>query len=444
MYIKDSVIWKERSYGSLLFDAKSERIMKLNRMGTRIFLLHLNRRRSVDHIVKTLSYEYNMEKNQIKRDVEDFILSLKNSGMLTDDIIERGTINLLEIDPPLDSCTLVLTQRCNLQCKHCFVSGNRRTEELSTEDVKKIIDELSTFKIFDLVITGGEPLMRHDILDLLKYCDFKNVHVTLFTNGTLIDENFIENVKNLKILLRVSIDGATRETNDYIRGEGTFEKAISAVEKSVKAGIRTGMATTIYKGNFPECRKMVDLAKKLGCYKFEMSEIIPMGNAKGRPEFFLSQEEFEELRWYNLERFFDTPMIRSGKNMNRLVDNFFDAQDFKGRDMCTAGKSSCAISSEGDVYPCQLFMDFPEFYEGNIKKTSLEELWVNGFKKLRNLSAKDIKKCASCECLSTCAGGCRARAYAATGDLYAPMDEDYCKVTRSIWKRLTRNSACFK
>lgn len=434
MYIKDSVICKTREYGAILFDVKSGKKMKLNRLGTRIFFLYYNRHKSVDQIIDILASEYDADRNQIEEDVNNLIHILQTSGMTTNDIAERGVLNLLEVNPSLDTCTLVITQKCNLECKHCFLSSNKKTKELSTEDIKKVIDDLSTLQILNLVITGGEPFMREDILDVLRYCNLKKVPVTLFTNGTLIDEKIIESIKELRILLRVSLDGATMKTNDCIRGYGVFEKALWTIEKSVKAGIPTGIATTIYQGNFPEYKQMVDLAEKMGCYEFEMSEVVSMGNAKKHPEILLSPEQIQEIRSYTLKRSFDHSMIRAGM-IDPLFDSSFDSEGQKGRDLCSAGRTTCAISPEGDVYPCQLFTGFPEFCEGNVIEAPLEEIWVNGFKRFREMSVKDIRKCTSCECSSSCAGGCRARAYAASGDLFAPMDDVYCTITRDIWKK---------
>ncbi|RLG01440.1 hypothetical protein DRN58_01775 [Thermococci archaeon] len=437
MYIKDNVIWKSRSYGSLLFDVKSGKKIKLNSMATRIFLMHFSRRETMEDIIRILSYEYNIEKSQIEKDVKEFFDSIKNSGMVTEDIKRKGVINLLEIEPPLDTCTLVITGRCNLNCKHCFVSGNRPTEELATNEIKTLIDDLATLKIFDLVITGGEPLLRNDLIEILHYCNSKNIHVTLFTNGTLINDEFIDKIKNLSIFLRVSLDGATEEMNDFVRGTGVYKKVISAIKKSVSANIPTGIATVIYKNNFSEYDKMIDLAKELGVSEFEMSPIILIGNAMTNQELALSSEQIEELRLYNLKRSFDTPIVRDSLGIDGLLDTVFDVEELNGREMCSAGRSTCAVSPKGDIYPCQLFMDFSEMCAGNIKVQSIIEIWENSliFEKFRKLSAKNIKKCASCECLTSCAGGCRARAYAQFKSLYAPMDDGFCNVTRSIWNK---------
>ncbi len=192
------------------------------------------------------------------------------------------------------------------------------------------------------------------------------------------------------------------------------------------------MATVICKNNFSEYDKMVDIAQKLGVSEFEMSEIIDWGNAKDHPELVLSYDQVKELRLYNLKRSFDTPMIRAGLGVDRLGDNVFDAEELKGREMCNAGRSACAIAPDGQVYPCQLFMGFPEMSAGNIRDQSILEMWADSFENFRKLTARDIEKCASCKCLSSCAGGCRARAYARCGSLYAPMDDMFCKISCDI------------
>lgn len=440
MYIKDTVLWKTRPYGSILYDTKTREKVKLNQSGTRMFLMHCNRRRSLEDIVKVYVYEYEIDEAEVEKDVKEVFDTVVKSGMVTDDMERRGYINMLEPEPHMDACTLVITGKCNLNCRHCIVSGSRKMNELTTDEIKTLLDDLVDFKIFDLVVTGGEPLTRKDFMEILNYCDDRNIHVTLFTNGTLVTDEFIDKVKDKGIMVRMSLDGATKETNDFMRGEGVYEKVISAIKKCKDAGIETGLASVIYAGNFHEYEKLSQLAQELGVSEFEMTEVLPFGFAKDHPEFLLSTQQLEELRSYCLLRVLDTPMFRAGFGTDAAMDKAFSPEELKGREMCTAGRSVCAITPEGDVYPCQPFMDFPEMKTGNIRETPILDIWGDSpiFEEFRRLTATDIEKCASCECLISCAGGCRARAYARTKDLYAPMDDEFCEISLNIWNKFCK------
>jgi radical SAM protein with 4Fe4S-binding SPASM domain len=441
MWIKDSVIWKIRNYGSILYDVQTGAKIKLNSMGTRIFLLYFSRRKPVDHIIKVLTYEFGEQNaEEIKNDVLQVMDQIKNSPVITLDSAHRGIISLFEVDLPLDTCTLVITRRCNLSCRHCIVSGNRPGPEMSLEDITKLVDALAELKVLDLVITGGEPLLRKDLAEIIEHCSENNVHVTLFTNGTMMTDDFFKRAKGKKILLRFSLDGSSSQSNDPIRGAGTFDKVVNAIQKCVTLGIPTGIAAVLHQDNFREYNAMIGLAKQLAVSELEISEILPYGNAKDCPELALTPEQLEEMRMLHLLRSIDTPLIRASLGIDRFLESSFEEKDIKSREMCSAGTVNCAISPEGDVYPCQLFMEFPEMRAGNILSQPLDEVWTSSpvFKQLRQLKASDIEQCASCDVLKSCGGGCRARAYASTGSLYAPMDATFCKITNNIWRRISQ------
>ena len=369
-------------------------------------------------------------------------------GYLSDMIFRRGLLNVLKgisyygiTKPQVTYAPFLVvwdwTHMCNLKCKHCYINADKKLEsELTTEEAKKLIDELADCGVVALSFAGGEPLIRPDFFEVANYAKQKGFHVSLATNGTLITQKVAKKLKKVGVdYIEISLDGAKAETHDNFRGiHGVFKKTLEGIRNCLKAGLYTCIATTVTKSNFEEIPEIYELAKKLGVQFLIFFNFIPSGRGKNIINLDILPEQRE-----NLLNFIYEKMISSSKpqvmctapQLGRIcaqkgmsIPTHFFTQDIIGKYAelsefiggCGAGRLYCSIEPNGDVQPC-VFMPIKI---GNIREKPLKEIWHNSkvLEKLRDRS-KLKANCSSCEYKFVC-GGCRSRAYAYFGDVLAP------------------------
>jgi len=299
--------------------------------------------------------------------------------------------------------TWEVTYNCNLSCIHCLSdSGPRRSGELNTEECLRVIDQLSSVKVFQLNIGGGEPFMRPDFLDLMDYAHDKGIVTCISTNGTLISEEIAKRLDHKLVYIQVSLDGATEESNDAIRGKGSHAKVLKALEHLRKRNIEVSINTVLTRLSFPELDKMSNLAASFGA-KFRVSRFRPSGRGKvSWAELNVSREEMVAFSGW-LSR---NLAVSTG-------DSFFSVTTEErrslGLNMCGACKLTCCLSPTGGIYPCA-FLQEEEFRAGKMPDDDFKFIWDTSpvFESFRQL---EIKSCESCHRFDLCHGGCPAIAY---------------------------------
>jgi heme b synthase len=329
-----------------------------------------------------------------------------------------------------------LTKACNLACIHCRASAIKdpAPDELSTAEAKHFVDELIEYKPI-IILTGGEPLLRSDIYDIAKYASGHSLRVVLATNGTLLAPDIVKRLKDAGIQrVSISIDGSTRETHDIFRGEkGAFESALQGIEILKNAGMSFQINTTITKRNITEIPNILELALELGAQALHIFLLVPTGRGE--------EIESEEIPPYEYERvlnwFYDKSRTSRIQLKATCAPHYFRIMRQRAKEEgiritkethgleamtkgCLGGSGFCFVSSKGDVYPC----GYLPALAGNIRQKSFKMIWEKS-KVLNDLRdpGKLKGKCGKCEYRAVC-GGCRARAYAATGDY---LDEEpYC------------------
>jgi radical SAM protein with 4Fe4S-binding SPASM domain len=328
---------------------------------------------------------------------------------------------------------LDITNKCNLCCLHCHASANELAGPfLTTEKIFQLITTFKALKIFSLQIGGGEPFVHPDILSILQHAIRQNIHVVMSTNGTLITDILAKTLKDIGITnLQVSLDGATPAVHDKFRGiHGCFEKTLKGIEYLLNVGIAVHIACTLSKNNLHQIPAMVELAYNLGASSFRTMCFMPGGRALSNSELVYCNAEFlqtiEQLRQLR-EQFrdkvivsYEMPFIvkeQSIPSKNRLdpIDEYFVG--------CSAGKRECRILPNGNVVPCPLFGNNPDYIAGNVMQQEFIDIWLNSpvFKKFRAFNyTQKTGKCPQCEFGYICNGGCPAVAVNRTGDFYAP------------------------
>jgi mycofactocin biosynthetic radical S-adenosylmethionine protein MftC len=311
--------------------------------------------------------------------------------------------------------TWEVTYACNLACIHCLSdAGRKRAGELTTTQCLRVIDSLSDLNVFQFNIGGGEPFMRPDFLDLMAYAHERGMVTCISTNGTLIDEDIARRLDNKLVYIQVSLDGATPASNDPIRGEGSFNKAVKALAHLRKRDIDVSINTVLTRLSFPELDKLVDLASDFGA-KLRVSRFRP----SGRGVCSWSQLNLNRDQMLGFSHWLSEHLTVS------TGDSFFSVSTEErrslGLNMCGACKMTCCISPEGDVYPCAFLQD-AEFLAGRLPQEEFSDIWDNSpvFASFREL---EIKSCESCHRFDLCHGGCPAIAYHTQRKLGLPDPE---------------------
>ena len=360
------------------------------------------------------------------------------------------------------------TQLCNLKCKHCYASaGKPDPNELTAQEAFKALDKLVDAGVNIIAFSGGEPLMRKDIFDVLKRASDYGVFTAIATNATLITKDVAKRLKDVNLgYVQISLDGANPETHNGFRGVSkAFERTIQGIKNCVEQDIFVEVATTATKLNYEEIPAIIDLCEKLNVDWWMMYNFVPTGRGRFIIENDLSPEEREKVLRVLWEKLRSKPKLqvlstapqyarvalqmekeakeKSGEIVvpthfynPRLHGQLVELSDFIGG--CGAGRFYCALEHDGVITPCVFF----PLKVGNIKTDDFGELWENN-KVFLDLRDRDRLKphCGVCKYRYVC-GGCRARAYGYFGDYLAP--DPGCINNMGEWRKLVSNVANLK
>src|SRR5216117_1783823 len=317
-----------------------------------------------------------------------------------------------------------LTRRCNLECAHCYISAGPResaTSELETAEAVRIVDELVAVNPAPLIIlSGGEPLLRHDLTQIAAYAAERGATVVVGTNGTLLTDERIAGLKAAGVRgVAVSIDSLRPSYHDNFRhGKGSLEATTLALGRLRAARLDFIIQTTATKGNRAELERLAQWSAEQGAVAFNCYFLVATGRGAGMSD--LSPAEYEAVladlaRWQREYR--GTMMVRAkcAPHFMRHVHAADPASPILNYETrCPCGTQYCRITPDGKLTPCPYL---PEV-AGDLRAQSFVEIWRSSplFRQLRE--GKLGGKCGSCEYQKLC-GGCRARAFALEGDVLA-------------------------
>lgn len=328
-----------------------------------------------------------------------------------------------------------LTRRCNLKCAHCRASagegGANGRDELSFDEAKAVVDDIASFAKPILILTGGEPLLCPYLFELIAYAKAKGLKPVIGTNATLIDDALAKRIAAAGVpRISVSIDFPTAAEHDDFRGvKGAFEATLRGIRATLAAGVEVQVNSTITKMNRDLLPRLHDLAAELGAKAFHPFLLVPTGRGKELADVELSADEYEAALGWVCERQRTSPLELKPTDapqyqrivLERTGETPVPHGGQEGRTGgCLAGTGFCFISHVGDVQPCGYF----DLQLGNVREKPLSAIWRESpvFDDLRH--PERLKgKCGVCEYRAVC-GGCRARAFARTGDYLA--QEPYC------------------
>lgn len=338
------------------------------------------------------------------------------------------------------------TKQCNLACEHCYAAAEfeRAPGELSTAEAKGLLDDLADFGVPVVLFSGGEPLLRQDLTELVDYATDAGLRAVLSTNGTLLTPDRVRRLQAAGLSYAgVSVDGR-RETNDAFRGrEGAFDAAVRGMEACLDAGLKTGLRYTITDATAPDVEGVVDLLTDVGVDRFCFYHLDYGG--RGVPDADVTPER----RRAAVERICEltTAYHERGEAIETLlVGNYADAAflveyarreygpdraervrrylEVNGGD--PAGERVADVDYQGNVHPTQFWQGYSL---GNVRDRPFGAIWTDEsnplLSALRDRPDNLTGNCADCGYRDICRGGSRLRALGVEGDLFAPDPQCY-------------------
>jgi mycofactocin radical SAM maturase len=308
------------------------------------------------------------------------------------------------LDAPI-CLTWELTYACNLACVHCLSSSGRRDpRELSTAECKAVIDELQRMQVFYVNVGGGEPTVRRDFWELLDYATAHDVGVKFSTNGSRITPAIAARLAATEYVdVQISLDGASAEVNDRVRGPGSYETARRAMHALADAGFQGfKISVVITRENVAQLDRFKAIADGLGA-QLRITRLRPSGRgADVWDELRPTAPQQRELYSWLLER---GEEVLTG-------DSFFHLAAYgdplPGLNLCGAGRVVCLIDPIGDVYACP-FAIHDAFRAGNVREDGgFARVWRESELFLDLRRPQTGGACSSCGFYDTCRGGCMA------------------------------------
>ncbi len=322
--------------------------------------------------------------------------------------------------------TWEVTYACNLRCPHCFTdSGSARKNELDTGECLAVIDQLADARIFSVLLNGGEPLLRPDILTLLRRLSATKMRVDIGTNGVNVPDRMLDRLKEYHVAhVHVSIDGIG-DAHDRFRGKkGAFDAACGTIRKLKERHVSVSISTTATAQNLDEIDGIIDLGVELGCKGFKAIPFFTVGRGRANDNALrLGPDGYYRLYKTIVERqkgLKDTMGIHIETCFPFLFDNAPKAMPRDGWMGCAAGYDALCLGADGTIYPCPFLRDLSL---GSIRQSKLIDVWRTDamISSLGSLRKSDMgRPCRSCDYApGPCRGGCRAAAYLEHGDLKA-------------------------
>lgn len=387
-------------FGSLLYDRARVRYLPFDAAGTD--LLRRTVGESFRAVLRTLPADE-------RADAEAFYEHFYDAGVF--DVGGRllGTVLDVEHVPPDHLVGPLVTHlevvaACNLTCTHCFAGTlPRRGALLTTAELDRLFAELAGLGCFRLNLTGGEPLLRRDLLELVDLAAGHGLHCTLTSNGTLLDERLARELgRRDGLRLNVSLDGATAATHDAVRGPGSFALVRERLAL-LRRHARFGLAFTVGAHNAHEAGEFAALSRRLGADVAVVRPLYPVGEALRHPELLPSLRTYTDAV---------AALARLGRPDAGAELCGLDPRPAAGElpipanAGCSAGRLQCSISAHGALSPCSFLG--ADFEGDDVRTRSFAALWREGqrFRQLREVAGR--------------VDGCRARALHTAGSLEAP------------------------
>jgi radical SAM protein with 4Fe4S-binding SPASM domain len=365
---------------------------------------------SAEEAVKNIRKIYRVDTDAARAEHDKLVFTVSTLAQ-TEEICPISFLDVQRVEPftqPLSApvrMDLALTFRCQNNCVHCYAGGPHATEELTTQQWEEVIDKLKEIGIFIATFTGGEPTLRGDLPELLKYAQDTGIVTGLITNGrSLKDKEYTESLEKAGLdFVQITLESNKATIHDKITGvKGSWKETVHGIKNAVDTDIYVTTNTTLNRHNAAGFLGTVDFIKELGVAAFGCNSVIYSGKAVDiKDEFALPLETLNTL----------LPKIRDKASRSGLKFLWYTPTQYcrldpvklgLGVKSCTAALINMCVAPNGDVYPCQSYFESL----GNILKDNWRKIWKHKLAvQLRERKYVE-PKCTNCPQLNVCGGGC--------------------------------------
>ncbi|MBI3376990.1 MAG: radical SAM protein [Nitrospirae bacterium] len=428
----ESLLLRREPFGGVLAEREGTKVKFLNHTGFEITYGIANGW-SEDEIINHIKSKFDVSNMPlVKNDIKKFRRMVSNikdwdsgESLWKDPSENKESSPIPALSAPLDLYWEV-TKRCNLYCRHCYNESGSRDYEPSMEQMRSVVNELSSTKLRSIAISGGEPLMRKDLRTIIGWLRPLATNLVLATNGTLIDEQSVAWMGEMINEVNLSLDAGNKSAYEQFRGRrGTFDKCLRGLDLLVEQKVPVIIQTTISRFNIDSLKEIATLAIERGATAWIVRLPVFSGRAARNEGDFLSRNELiekepllSEIRLQYQSKFAD---LQLGVNFMWSYQEPYTYVQIEDRAIsCSAGTVGVLLTAEGTLAPCPLFSgtDFKSdaVWNGNFLK---EWKTARCMQTMRSLRLNQIGQCFHCAHFKVkCSAGCRAKSYL-SGDLYS-------------------------
>lgn len=402
-YVLDEIILRKEFFGGIISALKTNLYHQVNSDSFKI----LSKLKSPKTVFQL---KYDLEKDGFLVDnhtLFSFLDQMKNLRVITNASKSQGALIFFEEEDVMRkdclrapaSVSFHITQFCPKQCLHCVTESSPyvdRTGEVPTEGWFKIIEKLRAFGCTSIVFTGGDCFAKERIFDILEKADQEKFLIGVLTDYDGMNSKHIAKLKKLKHLvdLQVSLDGGKAETHDWMRGHGSFEKAIKRMQKLQDSGLKYTVSATIHKGNLDEVEEIAKITNQYGANNLYIAPLCEYGRGKNLTKYILSDQELRVLGQKYL-RLITDGLVDPGnpfwnENIDRLGDLSFHPFEYS-LDAVSTGFFNLSIDWKGRCFLDTKLRSENILYFGNALTDEIHDIWfspkINGVRKLSDPKA---------------------------------------------------------
>ncbi len=426
--------------------------VRTNAMGLKLLEL-LRSPRRFEEVCDILSREYSIPAHLIREAIEPFFKGALEIGFVRE-VGESGeealflplsrTDDWLE-NLPIMTIWLHVTNACNLKCGYCSLESDPkadRARDLTVEEIAGLYDRLPAGPRYKTVISGGEPFVRKDILEILKASKEHGL-TYLTTNGIVPERGVLEESLDYLDEIQVSVDGPDASVHDLLRGKGSFDKTLSTLNVIKESGFKDfWIATTATRHNVDHLKEMVRFAYSLEAKGLYIGRLMPCGRGREFEAMAPSDEEIDEALekvWFAYAMLMDFHKNRKGFDFALTVARDKITRTVFGQKFHTCGLGGCGVISvahSGNVYPCSL-LHVEELKLGNVREEPFHAILERSRLTYRQRTVDASPQCMDCSVRYMCGGGCPALAYHLHGDMERQNTEcerNYNNIIQWCWK----------
>ena len=305
-----------------------------------------------------------------------------------------------------------VTSRCNARCEHCGSSCGDFVpkDEITAEEIKGVLDDVAEHydpKSIMLNITGGEPLVKKDLFDIMDHANKLGFNWGMTTNGFLVDEKVVKKMEetNMKTA-SISIDGPKELHESFRKVPGGFDKLCKGIKLMQKCPtiVDLQVTTCVNKKNIDLLEEIYKVVKDLGITDWRIIEVDPIGRAKGNNELLLSSDEYKRMLKFIFDKRVENPDMKIKYGCGHFLGNDLNIALLGRCYLCFTGYWVASVLSNGDVFGCPDIERRPELIQGNIRERKFSDIWENEFKAYRSINRTSNSKCKKCPDWKSCTG----------------------------------------